>query len=201
MTKKEAQKILRDAGFPILVDGVWGKWSRRALADACRGFAWPKSRTGFSPPRPGGRLSKRRMRMLRWIEMHDSKCSLHFRYTEFKCKGNTRGMTRKEDNWIRVSKALVKRLEKYTAAFGKPTIISACRSTRYNTAVGGATLSQHRYAWVPRLISYAADINPTQSVAKVRKVWGIGGIGFNQSSGNVSHVDTRPWNSLWSYDR
>lgn len=201
MTKKDAQQILNDAGWPIKVDGNWGKWSKRALKDACRAFNFSKSRAGFRRPTVGGRLTRRRQRLLAFVAANDYRCSANFRYAEFRCKGVTRGMAGPEDNWIRVSRALVKRLELYRRNFGPTTIISACRSTAYNKAVGGASLSQHRYSFLPRLVTYAADIAPRVPLTKVRKVWGVGGIGYNDSTGLVSHVDTRPWVSTWSYPR
>lgn len=204
MKPKEAQKILRDAGFPIPVDGRWGLWSRRALREACRAFAFTQAQCGFKPPRAGGRLNPARVRMLRYIEKTGGKCSPNFSYIEFRCKGVTRGMHEPGDNFIRVSKRLIRRLEKFRRATGGPiAIISAGRSSRYNTAVGGATSSQHLYGWYKpyNRICTAVDINPRVPLKRAREVWGRGGIGYNIKSGFAAHLDIRTVSATWFYNR
>jgi len=63
-------------------------------------------------------------------------------------------------------------------------VISAYRCPAKNAAVEGAQSSMHLYG-------AAADIAPRVSTAAVRKLGVFSGIGTNQRSGKVSHVDAR----------
>lgn len=205
MNKRDAQMILKNAGYPLVVDGKWGKWSRRALRDASRMWAFTEKQVGFSRPKVGGTLKGNRVKMLEKLKTNGGHCSPNFTYLEFRCKGTTRGFNGPEDNWIRCQRKLIVKLEEHRRRFGGPiSIISAGRSARYNAALGGATLSEHRYGWkwyTPRRVCTAVDINPKNHYTQVRASGIWGGIGYNVSTGNVAHVDTRLLSATWTYPR
>jgi zinc D-Ala-D-Ala carboxypeptidase len=80
----------------------------------------------------------------------------------------------------------VRRLEAYRAKIGnKPVrIVSGCRCTQRNKDVGGARSSQH-------LFGAASDIQGLVTVAQRREMKLFAGLGFQQSTNKVVHVDSR----------
>lgn len=193
MTRKlrirRAQEQLIRIGYPLTVDGKKGIWTRRAIRDVKRGFAFTKAQCGFKRPPVSSLLDKKTRTMLRYVDQGGGKCSPNFRYVEFRCKGITRGMNGPEDNWIRFHRSLPLMLEEYRKHLGHSvTIVSGCRSDNYNKAIDGASASQHRYnfyGWV----TYGCDVLPEVHWTVVR-AWGIAsGIGYNTSTGNAAHLD------------
>lgn len=111
-----------------------------------------------------------------------STMSAHFSYTEFRCQD---GGAFPECQRIWEQRAHVRRLEAYRANVGTPIrIVSGCRCPRHNKAVGGATNSQH-------LFGTASDIQGLVTLAQRRQMRLFAGLGFQQSTGKVIHVDSR----------
>jgi zinc D-Ala-D-Ala carboxypeptidase len=108
--------------------------------------------------------------------------SAHFSYVEFRCKD---GGAFPECQRIWVLRAHVRRLEAYRTKVAVPIrIVSGCRCKRHNEAVGGATLSQHRFG-------SASDIDGLLTVAQRKELELFAGLGFKKSTGKVIHVDSR----------
>jgi Peptidase M15 len=111
-----------------------------------------------------------------------STMSAHFSYSEFRCKGTAIPECRR----IWALRTHVRRLEAYRAKIGnKPVrIVSGCRCKQRNQAVGGAKSSQH-------LFGAASDIQGLVTVAQRREMKLFAGLGFQQSTNKVVHVDSR----------
>lgn len=62
--------------------------------------------------------------------------------------------------------------------------MSGYRDPIYNRKVGGATNSQHLYG-------SGSDLQPVASVAAVRNLGVFSGIGYQERTGLVRHVDVR----------
>ncbi len=99
--------------------------------------------------------------------------------------------------FLRVSSALVRKLEELRAAIGKPIqITSGYRPPAYNRMVGGVSNSAH-------INGLAADIVcPGLSTADLREVaeriiGDAGGVGYYPSQGFV-HIDVRGYAARWS---
>ena len=108
--------------------------------------------------------------------------SAHFSYVEFRCKDGGR-FPECRRVWVR--RAHVRRLEAYRAAVaGSVRIVSGCRCKRHNDEVGGASSSQHMFG-------SASDIQGLLTVAQRRRLELFAGLGFDESSGKVVHVDSR----------
>lgn len=166
---EEIQRALRTCGWPLEVDGDPGPQTFRAVKDFQRAFAFWKLLVDGDP-------HTKTIEALRHAVAAGGLCSEHFRFAEFKSKG---------DGWIKVSRDLVVGLEDYRTLTGRPlSLVSAYRDPRRNLAVGGARASQH-------LHGNAADIAPLKSAADVRRLGRFSGIGIQQGTGLVRHVDVR----------
>jgi hypothetical protein len=108
--------------------------------------------------------------------------SAHFSYLEFRCKD---GGKFPECQRIWMLRSHIRRLELYRNEICGPIrIVSGCRCTRHNKAVGGATSSQHMFG-------AASDIQGLLTVQQRRELKLFAGLGFKQSTGKVIHVDSR----------
>jgi hypothetical protein len=108
--------------------------------------------------------------------------SAHFSFIEFRCKD---GGAFPECQRIWELRAHVRRLEAYRAKVGVVVrIVSGCRCKRHNRAVGGATSSQH-------LFGAASDILGLRTVPQRQQMRLFAGLGFQESTGKVVHVDSR----------
>ena len=169
MSTRAIQQALRDIGWPVRVDGVFGPQTRAAVRDFQRGYT-------FATLGSSGRAGPKTRAALRACVVNGGRCSEHFRFREFRSKG---------DGWIKVDRALVRGLERYRSVLGKPvTIISGYRDPTHNAAVGGASSSQH-------LFGNAADIPPALPLDRVRELRVFSGIGVDAATGLVRHVDVR----------
>jgi Peptidase M15/Putative peptidoglycan binding domain len=169
MSTRSVQQALRDIGWPVQVDGVFGPRTRAAVRDFQRGYT-------FEALGSSGRAGPRTRAALRACVAGGGRCSEHFRFREFRSNG---------DGWITVDRALVRGLERYRRLLGKPVpIVSGYRDPAHNAAVGGARTSQH-------LFGNAADIPPALPPAVVRDLRAFSGIGVDGATGLVRHVDVR----------
>lgn len=170
MTTREVQQALKKLGWPLRVDGAWGRETFAAVKDFQRGFAyWRLLVDGFAGVKTQEALQKSVAQRCR--------CSPNFSFTEFKSKG---------DGWIKVSRELVLGLEEYRELVGGPvSVISGYRDPQRNASIPGASKnSQHLYG-------NAADIAPVKTVAEVKRLRRFSGIGYQGASGLVRHVDVR----------
>ena len=140
MTVRRAQELLRRIGWPLVVDGIAGPQTRRAIRDFQRGWA---GRRRFRIAH--GRLSRYTRRALEYSARHGGACGSrapHFRFREFKSvtRGGCRG-----DGWIRVRRELVLGLERYRKRAGPTPIVSGYRDPAKNACVGGVSDSQHLF--------------------------------------------------------
>jgi zinc D-Ala-D-Ala carboxypeptidase len=169
MTTEEVQEALRNLGWPIDADGVFGPKTFEAVMDFQRGYA-------FSMLRIDGHAGEQTQEALRHAVQSGGRTSPHFRFVEFKSKGN---------GWIKLSRDLVLGLEEYRDLVGGPVAIdSGYRDPAHNKAVGGAKNSQHLYG-------NAADLDPVKPVAPVKQLQRFSGIGYQGATGLVRHVDVR----------
>lgn len=119
--------------------------------------------------------------------------SANFSFKEFACHcgGRFRACRRiagegRPGHHTHVLRQLVQDLEKYRAAYA-PTgmsIVSGYRCDGYNASIGGASSSQHRWG-------AAADISPIVDKDTLRSRHWFAGIGFQQQTDRVRHVDRR----------
>ena len=170
MTTREVQQALKKLGWPLRVDGAWGRETFAAVKDFQRGFAyWRLLVDGFAGVKTQDALRK--------SVRQRCSCSPNFNFTEFKSKG---------DGWIKVSRELVLGLEEYRELVGGPvSVISGYRDPQRNASIPGASKnSQHLYG-------NAADIAPVKTVAEVKRLGRFSGIGYQGASGLVRHVDVR----------
>ena len=110
--------------------------------------------------------------------------SAHFSRAEFACPCC---------HIAKVDSALVQLLERIRAAHypGGLRIVSGYRCPRHNAAVGGASESQH-------MRGTAADIPPRMGIAEGKRL-GAHGIGSQDATGLVVHVDVGPVRAPWRY--
>lgn len=126
------------------MDGSFGDRTKEAVSDFQQGFAFYDLLVdGFAGPQTHGALR-------RCLDSGGS-CGEHFRFAEFRSKGNGR---------IKVHRDLVRGLDHYRKRYGPTAVVSAYRDPLHNAKVGGARNSQHLYG-------NAADIRPVASVNAV----------------------------------
>jgi zinc D-Ala-D-Ala carboxypeptidase len=165
----ELQRALRLLGWPIRVDGVVGEQTTAAVRDFQRGYA-------FSTLVAGGGLGPRTLAALRTSIRRGGRCSQHFSFRAFRSQG---------DGWIKLDRALVRALELYRAEVGGPVaILSGHRDAAWNAACGGRPDSQH-------LHGTAADVEPLLALDAVLALRAFSGIGYDEPTGLVRHVDVR----------
>jgi hypothetical protein len=123
-------------------------------------------------------------------ERNQPDISTHFSATEFRCKcGGVYSACAR----IWTKHVLIVQMEKYRAAIGRSVaVVSGCRCTGHNKAVGGATHSRHM---VGDAADFAALHPPSWFTA--RKIFN--GKGYNRSNDLVRHGDEGPVRS-WIYD-
>jgi hypothetical protein len=175
LTTKQAKSMLNAIGFDN---------ARSNFREACKGFQCgnnlekvPLEVDGVFGPKTSDALRRSYARHLK----HQPTMSAHFSYSEFRCKGPAIAECRR----IWVLRAHVRRLEAYRAKIGKPVaIVSGCRCRQRNTDVGGAKSSQH-------LFGAASDIRPLASVGEKEEMKLFAGLGYQQSTKKVVHVDSR----------
>ena len=166
---EDLQRRLGEIGWPVAVDGVYGKSTFESVSDFQRGFAWwDLVVDGYAGAKTWDALDL--------VKRNSGLCSLHFAFREFKSRG---------DGWIKVSRVLVRGLEAYRDLAGRPVrVVSGYRDPDYNARVGGARNSQHLYGNAVDL----DEVVPWQKVAALQR---FSGIGIQGSNGLIRHVDVR----------
>ncbi|MEM9131801.1 MAG: D-Ala-D-Ala carboxypeptidase family metallohydrolase [Actinomycetota bacterium] len=145
---RTAQRHLRAIGWPLVVDGFLGTFTRRALADFQRGHT-------FDALSVTGTLDVHTSRALARCAEGGGYASPHFRFVEFRTAGPQRLCL--GNRVISVARPLVHALERLRAEAGEPVhIASGYRSEEYNATIGGAPDSAHLQGnavdlWSPRL--------------------------------------------------
>lgn len=169
----QAQRDLKAIGWPISVDGVYGRKTKEAVLDFKRGFVlFPFLRMGSTSLGPTTRAR------IRYCAVNGGKASLHYTFRECASKGN---------EWIKVHRGLLRGMEAYRRKVGHPINLSqfsVYRDPAHNAAVGGASSSQHLYG-------NAVDLVPEITADSVKKLHRFSGIGIQRASGLVRHVDVR----------
>jgi hypothetical protein len=108
--------------------------------------------------------------------------SANFSYVEFRCND---GRKFPECARIWMLRDHIRRLEAYRVKLGAPVrIVSGCRCKRHNAEVGGASSSQH-------LFGSASDVLALATLEERKRFALFAGLGFQQSTGKVVHVDSR----------
>lgn len=170
---RSVQLSLARIGFPIKVDGVYGRATKSAVRHFQEGWAYepPLAVDGIAGPKTSAALATSLKK--------GGRASANFKYAEFKSKGN---------GDIRVRRELILALEQLRSAMGnKPlTLISAYRDPAHNRRVKGRPKSRH-------LVGEAVDIPSSYgaSLSKTRSLRRFSGIGYVASSKRVTHVDVR----------
>lgn len=143
--------------------------------------------TPDTPPRlPGSTVSA----FVAMTAQRPGQLSAHFTLAEFVCPCG---------RWPRCTNArphpdLVRLLERIRAKHypNGLVIASGVRCPQHNRGLGGASSSQH-------LVGKAADLrHPRMTVAQAQRLGAIG-IGWEERSGLVSHVDVRAKAATWMY--
>lgn len=170
---RQVQSDLRRIGWPISVDGVYGARSKEAVKDFKRGFAFiPFALVRSTTIGPTTRAR------IRYSAARGGMASRHFTFKECASKGN---------GWIKVSRALLRGMERYRRKVGHGvdlSMFSVYRDRKHNAEVGGATSSQHLYG-------NGADLVPELTADQVKSLHCFSGIGIQRASGLVRHVDVR----------
>ncbi len=145
---RTAQRHLRAIGWPLVVDGFLGTFTRRALADFQRGYT-------FDALSVTGMLDVHTSRALARCASGGGHASPHFRFAEFRTAGPQRLCL--GNRAISVARPLVHALERLRTEAGEPVrIASGYRSEAYNASIGGSVDSPHLRGnavdlWSPRL--------------------------------------------------
>ena len=168
LSVKDIQEILKKLGWPLKVDGEMGKETFSGIKDFQRGFAWWDLLID-------GNAGIKTKEALRYAVENEGCCSLHFKFTEFRSKGN---------GWIKVHRSLIRGLEEVRDKVGPLTILSGYRDPAHNARVGGATSSQH-------LHGNACDPVKDLPLDVVKGVRRFSGIGIRRADNKVRHVDVR----------
>jgi GH25 family lysozyme M1 (1,4-beta-N-acetylmuramidase) len=169
MTTEDIQHALQQIGWPVADDGDYGAKTTEAVKDFQRGYL-------LETLPVNGKAGPKTRQALRACVAGGGRCSRHFTFKEFASKG---------DGWIKVDRALVRGLERYRRRLGRPvTVVSGYRDPAHNASVGGKSQSQH-------LFGNGVDIPPVLSTEEVKALRVFSGIGYQQGSGLVRHVDVR----------
>ena len=211
---KHLQQMLRDLGYSLEVDGIYGPETKKAVRQfqmdqglVADGIFGTNSRNTLlrvyrtaldsiknSNSNSSSETSKTtsmlftntKSKVITYSLSSDGKTYLtdHFKVKEFKCNDGS--------NKILIDQKLVALLEDLREHFGKPVIItSAYRTTTYNSQIGGATDSYHTKGMAADI--YIRGVNPLE-IAKYAESIGCKGIGLY---GDFVHVDTRTSKSYW----
>ena len=120
----------------------------------------------------------------------DALLSTHFRAGEFAPQDPSY-------RFLRVSSALVRKLEELRAVIGLPSqITSGYRPPAYNRMVGGVSNSAHINGLAADIVCPGLSTADLRDVAE-RVIGDAGGVGYYPSQGFV-HIDVRGYAARWS---
>jgi hypothetical protein len=186
---KLLQRQLRAIGWPLVVDGILGTFTRRALADFQRGYTFEKLPPTGEPTGTTTRALSRCMAQGGWA-------SPHFRFVEFRTGGSLK--LSMNNRVVVVERNLVLAVERYRALAGQPVrIASGYRSVAYNHRIGGSPDCPH-------LVGRAVDLwTPRLPVAVVVELGAFTTIGARR--GLTMHLEVDPSGStehphIWHLD-
>lgn len=170
------QRLLSRIAWALKADGELGAATALAIRKFQQGYAGPWA---LKRPLPiNGRLTRRTRLAIRWSAGHDGRVSEHFRFAEFRSKGN---------GDVIVLRALIQALERLRAIIGRSIpIVSGYRDPYYNdNVIHGAAFSQHKYG-------AASDVPESMGITipQATKA-GFSGIGYDEDDNFVEHVDVR----------
>lgn len=169
VSTEEIQKLLKQIGFPIKVDGHRAGKTAQAIKDFQRAYVG-------APPVPplvqDGLVGPKTEKALRASAANDGLCSKHFKFKEFASS---------HTGAIRTHRELVIGLEKLRAhVVHSIGVLSGFRDFDL-----GASMSQHKFG---------NGMDPTEPLSTVREVAALkvfSGIGHSPGSDRVRHVDVR----------
>ena len=170
---KLVQRQLRAIGWPLVVDGILGTFTRRALFDFQAGYC-------FDALIEHGNPDEATTVALGACVGREGRASPHFRFVEFRTGGSHRLSL--NNRVISVRRELVHALERYRQRAGEPVeIASGYRSVGYNHRIGASPTSQH-------LAGRAVDLwRPCLPVAEVAALSVFTAVGTRR--GQVVHVE------------
>jgi GH25 family lysozyme M1 (1,4-beta-N-acetylmuramidase) len=169
LSTRDAQKLLKEIGWPIKLTGRLDRKTVQAIKDFQRGYV------GDPPVKPlvqDGDVSGETEKALRACAANEGRCSRHFKFKEFASS---------RSKWIRTHRELVVGLEKLRAHIGRPIVVLS----GFRDFDLGASLSQHKFgnAIDPR--------DPLPHFSEVAALKVFSGIGHFATTGLVRHVDVR----------
>lgn len=182
-------------------------WSRALIGDGGASTAFKDSKRTINPARtisvyviiteiaktesdePKGAKPVIPVYSYSWKKDGEKALSKNFKVKEFRCKDNS--------DTIFVAPKLVELLQEAREHFKKPiNITSGYRTESYNTKVGGATYSQHKYGTAADV--YINGISPKKLYEWFdEKLSGTGGVGLYST---FVHVDVREEKARWTSD-
>jgi hypothetical protein len=132
---KVVQRQLRAIGWPLVVDGFYGTFSRRAVQDFQAGYTMEQLTVD-------GELDPATMGAIARCAANAGHASENFRFGEFRTGGRQRVSS--TNHVIRVKRELVFGLEQFRRAVGVPvSIASGYRSVAYHVQLGGTPDNPH----------------------------------------------------------
>lgn len=177
MTEANLVGALKTLGWnPKGAEGI-----KRAITDFQRGFALPGVPALLVDGKNGPSTREGIRASLARAKAGKPTASKSFSFKEFRC---TCGGRYSGCALIRVHRDLLIGLEALREVQGPISVISGYRCASRNQAVGGASSSQH-------VLGAACDISPVLKTVAVARLRRFSGIGFNQGTGKVRHVDVR----------
>ena len=161
------QRQLQAIGWPLVVDGIFGTFTRRALTDFQAGYC-------FEQLTPNGSPNGTTTRALARCAAGRGRASPSFRFIEFRTGGSHKLSL--NNQVISVKRDLIVALEHYRRLAGEPVqIASGYRSVGYNYKIGGSPNCQH-------LLGSAVDVlSPRLPVPLVVELGVFTGIGSRSS--------------------
>lgn len=186
---KVVQRHLRAIGWPLVVDGILGTFTRRAVSDFQRGYL-------LDELVPTGEPDQATEEALARCAADRGRLSDHFYFAEFQTGGQRKLSI--NNHSIMVERDLVRALEAYRILAGQPVrIASGYRSVGYNLRVGGAADSAHLEGRAVNLWS------PHLEAAEVAALGAFSRIGVRDD--RVVHLEVDPSGpggppEVWSLD-
>lgn len=173
---KGVQRQLRAIGWPLVVDGILGTFTRRALSDFQAGYT-------FDILIDHGHPDAATTRALKACVAGGGYISPHFRYIDFRTGGSQKLSL--NNRTISVRRELVHALERYRERAGRQVeIASGYRSVGYNHRIGASPTTQH-------LVGRAVDLwRPRLPVAEVAAIGAFTTIGTRR--GLAVHLEVSP---------